>query len=94
MTLEPLLNIDQAAALSDLSPKTIERAIQRGELVASDLGEPGARRPTVRIEPDELRSWWERRRRARTQHLSASSNRVQSESAPRGRLMVTEGMGR
>lgn len=89
---EPLLTIEDAAELSRVHPKTIERAIARGEIVASDLGEPGARRPVVRIEPAELRGWWQRRRRQPAKPLKLPTGSADPVAA--GRLTVTDEMGR
>lgn len=46
--MDELLTIAAAARACNVSPRTIERAIQRGELRAAALGEKSARR--IRIE--------------------------------------------
>lgn len=56
---EKLLNTEQAAEQSGCSPRTIRRAIQDGELIASRLGK-GPK--SDRIHPLDLAAWWARRK--------------------------------
>jgi excisionase family DNA binding protein len=48
------LSINQAAELLGVSPDTIRRRVDAGELPATQLGGPGS---TIRIPADALRIW-------------------------------------
>jgi excisionase family DNA binding protein len=50
---DPLLTPSDVAALCQISPKTVMRAIQSGRLPAARLGKRGA----FRIVPDDVEAW-------------------------------------
>ncbi len=54
-TFPPLLSVQQAAEAASVSPSTIRRLVQRGELPATKVGV--ARNSPVRIPADALRRW-------------------------------------
>lgn len=101
-----LLTVAQVAEACQINPKTVERAIHRGELKASQL----ARRGAWRITPDDFAAWLEARAnvtepqpRARRAPQPARidpppahgpSQRRRRGSPARGTLKVTRDMGR
>ena len=53
---DPLLTASDVAALCQVSPKTIMRAIKSGHLRAARLGKRGA----FRISPEDVETWLDR----------------------------------
>lgn len=89
-----LLDVDDVARFSRVSTKTVMRAIERGQLVASQLAERGC----WRIEEVEMVAWWRRARKAspepsqpdapRSRRSSRTSARAAAPAAPRRRARV------
>jgi excisionase family DNA binding protein len=57
-----LYTVRQTAELLGLQPRTIRDYVRAGELVAVDVGAPGAKRPTLRLPVESLRAFLEARR--------------------------------
>jgi excisionase family DNA binding protein len=65
-TTEPkLYTVRQTAELLGLQPRTIRDYVKGGELVAVDVGAPGAKRPTLRVPVESLRAFLEARQTGR-----------------------------
>ena len=94
MTEPPgLRTVDWIAKRFQVSPKTVRRAIARGELEAYQLGERGATRAT----DTAIQAWLESRRvrpRQPEGGTPAPDPTVPQPSGRRGRLALTPGMGR
>ena len=89
------MTIVEVAELARCHRKTVERAIKAGRLEAVNIGEPGARRPELRITPEAYRSWLEQGRVAPTTRSQAKRAQIMSAGVRgRGTLQVAEGMGR
>ena len=59
-----LLRLSEAARIAGLSGETLRKHIRWGSLPAHDVAAPGSSRPVWRIDPSDLASWLEGRRRA------------------------------
>lgn len=100
---DQLLTIDRAAEIVQCGTKTIRRALDRGELAASHIGDPDARVKSWRIRRSDLDAWLERRS-TRGRRDSGRADAIEPvraaarASTPRrrahGKLTVDPGMGR
>jgi excisionase family DNA binding protein len=85
-----LLTLDDVATACQISERTVRRAIERGELQAAPLGRRGA----LRIKPDWVDEWLERRSRSRLRSEPQSmSQRPRRRTSERGRLALMRGTG-
>ncbi len=78
----PLLTPSDVAALCQVSPKTVMRAIQSGRLPAARLSERGA----FRIAPDDVDAWIAGSR-------LAPPPRTRGRELARGHLRLSDAMG-
>lgn len=96
---EQLLTLEEVAALLQVHPRTVRRAISAGRLRACQVAERG----TWRVRPADLDAWLEERATPRAPAASALApvvpvaGRARAPRARRGRsgvLAVTGDMGR
>jgi excisionase family DNA binding protein len=91
-----LRTIPEVAERAGCHRKTVERAIQAGRLAALNIGKPGARRPEIRIRPEDEEAWLEgclvRPRRPASLRADAIG-RIGPDPRTMSRLQVAEGMG-
>jgi excisionase family DNA binding protein len=78
----PLLTPSDVAALCQVSPKTVMRAIQSGRLPAARLGKRGA----FRIAAEDVEAWVAASR-------LATPSQSRGREVVRGRLSLSDGMG-
>jgi excisionase family DNA binding protein len=91
-----LRTIPEVAERAGCHRKTVERAIQAGRLAALNIDKPGARRPEIRIRPEDEEAWLEgclvRPRRPASLRADAIG-RIGPDPRTMSRLQVAEGMG-
>lgn len=93
-----VLTVEAVAERLACHPRTIRRAIERGDLVASDIG--SGKRSAWRIREEDLAAWLEQtRNRPRTASVAQVLPSIAAAARPPrprrgGRLEVTAGMGR
>lgn len=89
---EELMTVADVARKSKMHPKTVQKAIRAGRLRASRLGESGA----YRIRPEWYEQWVEASASSTAPTATGSAARSTRSARPRerGRLAVTEGMGK
>lgn len=91
MSDDPLLTVAEVAVECAVHPETVRRAIRSGRLRAAALGEDG--RDGYRVRREWMNEWVDRS--ARGSELSREASPPQGpRRRPRGRLAVTEGMGK